>query len=104
MCSSDLDSAGAEAEATAGSQISQQKTTLQAATFATNSGKRLLANGDLDAAIAQFRAAINSAPAYAMAHYQLAVALAQKGKKDESSREFQKASELDSHLVAPHSL
>jgi hypothetical protein len=37
-----------------------------------------------------------------MAHYQLAVALAQKGQKDESGSEFQKASELDSHLVAPH--
>jgi len=36
------------------------------------------------------------------AQEQLAVALAQKGQKDESSSEFQKASELDSRLVAPH--
>jgi Flp pilus assembly protein TadD len=96
------DTAGADKEAKAGSQISQQKTSLQAATFATNSGKRLLANGDLDGAISQFRTAIRSVPTYAMAHYQLAVALAQKGQKDESSSEFQKASELDSRLVAPH--
>ncbi len=50
----------------------------------------------------QFRAAIHSVPTYAIAHYQLAMALAQKGQKDESGSEFQKASQLDSHLVAPH--
>jgi tetratricopeptide (TPR) repeat protein len=47
------------------------------------------------------RKAINSALTYAVAHYQLAVALTQKGEKDEAGREFQKASELDSHLVPP---
>jgi tetratricopeptide (TPR) repeat protein len=81
----------AEVEAKAGAQLSQEKTSLQAATFATNSGKRLLANGDLDGAIST----------YALAHYQLAVALARQGQKDEAAREFQKASELDSHLVPP---
>jgi tetratricopeptide (TPR) repeat protein len=96
------DTDGAEKEAKAGAELGQEKTSLQAATFATNSGKRLLANGDLDGAISQFRAAIHSVPTYAMAHYQLAMALAQKGQKDESGSEFQKASELDSHLVAPH--
>ena len=98
------DSVGAEAEAKAGGQFSQEKTSLRAATFATNSGKRLLANGDLDGAISPFRAAINSVPSYAMAHYQLAVALAQRGQRDESGAEFQKASELGSHLRAPVSL
>ena len=92
---------GAEKEAKAGAQLGQEKTSLQAATFATNSGKRLLASGDLDGAISQFRAAIHSVPTYAMAHYQLGVALAQKGQKDESGSEFQKASELDSRLLAP---
>ena len=95
------DNTGAELETKEGAQITQEKTSLQAATFATNSGKRLLANGDLDGAISQFRTAINAAPTYAMAHYQLAVALTQKGEKDEAGREFQKASELDSHLVPP---
>jgi len=95
------DDAGADLQAKAGAQITQEKTSLQAATFATNSGKRLLANGDLDGAISQFRSAINSVPAYAMAHYQLAVALTQKGEKSEAGREFQKASELDSRLAAP---
>jgi tetratricopeptide (TPR) repeat protein len=96
------DNESAEAESKAGAQLSQEKTSLQAATFATNSGKRLLANGDLDGAISQFRAAISSVPTYALAHYQLAVALAQQGHKDEAATEFQKASELDSHLVPPH--
>lgn len=53
---------------------------------------------DLDGAISQFRVAINSMPTYAMAHYQLARALAQKGQKKESDWEFQRAAELDRHL------
>jgi superkiller protein 3 len=95
------DDAGADTEAMAGARLSQEKTSLQAATFATNSGKKLLANGDLDGAISQFRAAINSAPSYGVAHYELGLALAQKGQKDESDREFQRASELDPHLIQP---
>jgi Flp pilus assembly protein TadD len=74
---------------------------LQAATFSTNSGKRLLGAGDLDGAIAQFRSAINSEPNYAPAHYELGLALQQSGKKDEATKEFQKAAELDPHLAAP---
>ena len=58
-----------------------------------------MAHGDLDAAISQFRSAISSMPDYAMAHYQLGMALSQKGQKDEASSEFQKASELDPHLA-----
>jgi Flp pilus assembly protein TadD len=92
----------AAVEVKAGAQLSQEKTSLQAATFATNSGKRLLANGDLEGAISQFQVAISSVPTYAPAHYQLAVALAQKGQKDEAGKEFHRASELDSHLVPPH--
>src|SRR5205085_5051016 len=41
---------GAEAEARLGSEIAKSKTNLQAATFATNSGKRLLLAGDLEGA------------------------------------------------------
>ncbi|MBZ5613744.1 MAG: hypothetical protein LAO23_07020 [Acidobacteriia bacterium] len=77
-------------------QLGQEETSLWAATFATNSGKLLLKNGDLEGPISQFRAAINSLPSYAVAYYQLALALAQKSQKEESSKEFQTASELDS--------
>ena len=61
----------------------------------------MLDAGDLDGAIAQFRSAIHSDANYAAAHYQLGLALSRKGEKDEASREFQRASELDPHLTAP---
>jgi Flp pilus assembly protein TadD len=73
----------------------------QAATFSTNSGKSLLAAGNLDEAIAQFRNAIKLSPTYAPAHYQLALALTKKGKQDEAAEEFKKAAQLDSRLKAP---
>jgi tetratricopeptide (TPR) repeat protein len=95
------DSVGASEEAKAGAEISRQKNSLQAATFATNSGRRLLGVGDLDGAISQFRSAIAAVPAYAQAHYQLGLALKQKGDKQEAQKEFQRAVELDPHLTAP---
>ena len=52
------DEEGAARERLLGAQISKDKTNLQAATFDTNSGKRLLGLGDLEGAISQFRAAI----------------------------------------------
>jgi Flp pilus assembly protein TadD len=57
--------------------------------------------GDLDGAISQFRVAIQSLPGYAPAHYQLGMALQRKGAKEEASKEFQKAADLDPHLKAP---
>jgi len=69
--------------------------------FATNSGRKLLNAGDLDGAISQFHAAIQSLPAYAPAHYQLGIALRSKGNKEDSAKEFQKAAELDPRLRAP---
>ena len=45
------DEEGAARERQLGAQISKDKTNLQAATFDTNSGKRLLGLGDLDGAI-----------------------------------------------------
>jgi tetratricopeptide (TPR) repeat protein len=95
------DAEGAAAEARAGQAIQQEKTGLQAASLATNSGKRLMNAGDLEGAIAQFRSAIHSSADYAQAHYQLGVALQRKGDKEESAREFQKAAQLDGRLAAP---
>ena len=89
------DTEGAAHEAKLGNQLAKQKTDMQATLFATNSGKRLLRVGDLDGAISQFRAAINTSPNYAPAHYQLGIALLQQGKREEATMEFQKASELD---------
>ena len=72
---------GAAEEAKAGAKIAASTNNLQAATFSTNSGKRLLASGDIDGAIAQFRSAIQSEPNYAAAHFQLALALEQAGSE-----------------------
>jgi Flp pilus assembly protein TadD len=82
-------------------EIAKQKTSEQAALFATNSGRRLLNAGDLEGAISQFRAAINSSPDYAAAHFQLGLALRQQGKSEEAQKEFQKAVALDPQLTPP---
>jgi Flp pilus assembly protein TadD len=95
------DTEGAAAESKAGAELGKQKTSEQAALFATNSGKRLLTTGDLEGAISQFRAAIEAMPGYAPAHFQLGVALQRRGEKGEAAREFQKAAELDPHLTPP---
>jgi tetratricopeptide (TPR) repeat protein len=92
------DSAAAAEEARAASRLTTANNDLQAATFATNSGRRLLSAGDVEGAIAQFRAAIKMADQYAPAHYQLAQALRQQGNAQESARELDRATELDSHL------
>jgi tetratricopeptide (TPR) repeat protein len=95
------DAQGAAEEAKAGAKMAASSNSLQAATFSTNSGKRLLGAGDVDGAIVQFRSAIVSEPNYAAAHYQLALALNQKGQKDDARKEFQRAAELDPHLTPP---
>lgn len=95
------DTQGAADEARAGAKLSAASTNLQAATFSTNSGKRMLNAGDLDGAISQFQSAIRSSPDYAPAHYQLGLALQRRGDKEESRKEFQRASELDPHLTPP---
>ena len=84
----------ADAESHRAQELFKQSNTLQAATFNTNSGKRLLQTGDVDGAIAQFRSAINLAPDYAPAHQLLGQALTQKGQKDEADQEYRKAAQL----------
>jgi Flp pilus assembly protein TadD len=95
------DTEGAAAESRAGAEIAKQKTNEQAALFATNSGRRLFNAGDLEGAISQFRAAINSLPGYAPAHYQLGLALQRKGNKQEAAQEFKAAAALDPRLKPP---
>ena len=88
-------------QARVGADLVKKQTNLQAAVFATNSGQRLRNSGDLDNAIAQFRAAIAATPEYAPAHYQLGLALRQRGNNEEAQQEFQKAATLDPGLPAP---
>jgi Flp pilus assembly protein TadD len=96
------DTVGAAAESKAGAEIFKQRTNLQSATFATNSGRRLLTAGDIDGAISQFHSAIESVPTYAPAHYELGLALDRKGDHDAARKEFQRAAELDPRLTQPH--
>jgi Tfp pilus assembly protein PilF len=90
------DQAGAATESKLGAEMVQQKMTLQAATFNTNSGMRLLNAGDVDGAISQFENAIKADGSYAPAHQQLALALERKGEKDRAQRELQLAKQLQS--------
>jgi len=91
----------AAVESRAGADLAKRKTDLQAAVFATNSGRRLRVTGDLENAIAQFRAALAATPDYAPAHFELGLALQQQGKKEEARQEFEKATSLDPKLVSP---
>ena len=63
--------------------------TLQTATFATNSGTKLMNAGDLDGAILQFESAIKADSSYAPAHQQLATALERKGDRDRATKELE---------------
>src|SRR5207302_9450310 len=82
------DSAGAASENKLGAELTQNTVTLQAATFATNSGTRMMNAGDIEGAIAQFESAIKSNASYAPAHQQLATALERKGDKQRASKEL----------------
>jgi tetratricopeptide (TPR) repeat protein len=95
------DTEGAAEEASKGAKLAKQKNNLQAAVFATNSGRRLRTAGDLPGAISQFHLAIDAVPEYAPAHLELALALRQSGKVDDADSEFRKAAALDPKLVAP---
>jgi len=94
------DTSGADAEAQLGDSLVKQKIGLQGATFATNSGKRMLDAGDLDGAISQFRSAVKLSPDFALAHYELSLALSRKGDRTEAAAELKRAAELDPKLSA----
>jgi len=95
------DTAGADAAQKESARLSKEKNSLQGAVLATNSGKRMLAAGDVDGAVSQFRNAVRLSPSFAAAHYQLGMALTQKGQKDEAMAEFKRASDLDPRLQIP---
>jgi Flp pilus assembly protein TadD len=82
-------------------ELLKQSSNQQSAALAANSGRRLLNAGDLDGAISQFRAAIDEAPSYPQAHYQLGMALQRKGDNEGAAEEFKKAAALDPRLTVP---
>src|SRR5205085_8190486 len=95
------DQAGAAAERAAALEINRTNTGLQTARFSTNSGIRMLAAGDLEGAIGQFRSAIQAAPQYAPAHFELALALERKGDRAGAFQEYRQASRLDPRITPP---
>jgi Tfp pilus assembly protein PilF len=58
----------------------------------------LLQAGDVGRAQAEFLEAVRLKPRYAEAHYNLALALHQEGKEEESRAEFEKAYEIAPEL------
>ncbi len=74
-----------------------------AATIAAIHGEQDAQSGNLDAAIQEFRTAIQKSPELARAHYGLAKALRAKGDLQQATAEFAKAHELDPSLGVPKS-
>ncbi|HEX6624875.1 MAG TPA: tetratricopeptide repeat protein, partial [Pyrinomonadaceae bacterium] len=92
------DREAARAEFQEAARLNKIKSDVQAAMFATNTGIARLNEGDLDAAIERFRAAIQLDPTSAQAFYNLAKALRRKGQTDAARAAYQKAKGLDPRL------
>jgi Flp pilus assembly protein TadD len=88
-------------EQSQGAGLDKARANRLAATNATNQGEKDFLNGNLDAAMREFQAAIQESPDYARAHYGLAWALRAEGNLTEARAEFSKAHQLDPHLQAP---
>ena len=71
---------------------------MQAAMFAANTGRARLKEGNIDAAIERFQAAIKLFEDDPKVHYDLARALLRKGQKDAAQAEYEKAKQLDPRL------
>jgi tetratricopeptide (TPR) repeat protein len=64
----------------------------------TNLGNLLMDAGDVDGAVALYRAAIAADDEYPVAHFNLGVALKRAGKVDEGVREMRKAQRLEGRM------
>ncbi|PYV25718.1 MAG: hypothetical protein DMG24_08680 [Acidobacteria bacterium] len=95
------DTAKAQEEFQKAETLNKAQMNLQAATLTTNTGAKQLRNGDLEGAIEKFHAALKLSPDFAAAHFQLALALRQKGDARQATEEFEKAYRLDPHLKPP---
>jgi tetratricopeptide (TPR) repeat protein len=67
-----------------------------------NLASGLLAKGDVDAAIIEFREGLRLAPELASLHDGLGNALSVKGEEDVAASEFREAARLDANLAAMH--
>jgi tetratricopeptide (TPR) repeat protein len=92
----DIEAARAEFQEAA--RLNKIRTNQQAATFATNTGLAQLKEGNIDAALERFEAAVKLDPDNAQVHYQLAKALQQKGQREAAEKEYQKAKKINPRL------
>ena len=79
-------------------RLNKKASDMQAAMFAINTGLARLKEGNIDAAIERFEAAIKLNPEDAQAHYNLAKALWLKGRHDAAQAAYQKAKQLNPRL------
>ena len=95
------DSAGATAALAEAERLNKQKSDEQAAAFALNRGTEKLRKGDVPGAVTELREAVRLAPQLARAHYQLALALRQRGAQRDANAHFAKAQQLAPYLEIP---
>lgn len=84
----------AAAERKIAAELSREAVSRQRATFALNSGRRLLGEGKVPDAIVQLNTAVDAEPKLAEAHTLLAEALERQGKQAEAALERQRAAAL----------
>jgi Flp pilus assembly protein TadD len=95
---SETEATSALAEA---ARLNKQRANEQAAAYALNRGAARLRQRDLAGAIVELRDAVRLAPDMARAHYQLALALRQRGARSEAHTHFAEAQRLAPWLELP---
>jgi Tfp pilus assembly protein PilF len=95
------DAAGAAAAFAEADRLSKKRADAQAATLAVGVGLQKLKDHDPAGALDRFREAVRLDPENAQAHFQLALALAAGGAREEARAHFQAAHRLAPYLQAP---
>jgi tetratricopeptide (TPR) repeat protein len=95
------DEAGSTAALNQAERLNKLKANEQAAAFALNRGVEKLGTGDVDGAIGDLTEAVRLAPELPRAHYQLALALRQRGAHAKAREHFAEAQRLAPYLEIP---
>jgi tetratricopeptide (TPR) repeat protein len=81
--------------------LNEASMTFQAAIQATGTGALLRRQGDIAGSVEKLRFALRLSPTFALAHYQLGLALHEKHDEAQAAAEFENASKLDPRLRPP---
>lgn len=76
----------------------RDKANTEAATFATYTGIKMSEAGKFDAALQQFQLALQQAPSFAPAHYQMSLVLEKQARSEEAAKSRAQAQALDPGL------